>query len=219
VECTGKYNSGMTTPAPFPLPAAGSLPATPKGRATRDRIVAAAARRMLGDGVARTSLDDVGAEARVGRSQLYHYFEDKAQLVEAVIARHAEAVVGADELERLDDWSAWRTWRDAVVAGQRAQSCVGGCPLGSLASELSDVDDRARRALGVTFDEWERRFRRGLEALAASGELTPGSDPARLATTVLATLEGGLLLAQLRRSTAPLEAALDGVLGLLGAPV
>jgi AcrR family transcriptional regulator len=201
----------MSTSAP-------ALPATAKGRATRERIVSAAARLMLVDGVARTTLDDVGAEARVGRSQLYHYFDDKARLVEAVIAHHAEAVLGGDELVRLDDWDAWRAWRDAVVAGQEAQACVGGCPLGSLASELSDVDDRARRALGVTFDEWECRFRRGLEAMARRGALATGGAPDRLATTVLAALEGGLLLAQLRRSTAPLEAALDGVLELLGAP-
>ncbi|GAA2073426.1 TetR/AcrR family transcriptional regulator [Pseudolysinimonas kribbensis] len=201
----------MSTSAP-------ALPATAKGRATRERIVSAAARLMLVDGVARTTLDDVGAEARVGRSQLYHYFDDKARLVEAVIAHHAESVLGGDELVRLDDWEAWRAWRDAVVAGQEAQACVGGCPLGSLASELSDIDDRARRALGVTFDEWERRFRRGLEAMARRGALATGGAPGRLATTVLAALEGGLLLAQLRRSTAPLEAALDGVLELLGAP-
>jgi len=192
-----------------------ALPATSKGRATRARIVETAARLILVDGVARTTLDDVGAEARVGRSQLYHYFDDKAQLVEAVIAHHAEAVVGAAELARLDDWAAWRRWRDAVVVGQRAQACVGGCPLGSLASELSDVDERARQALGVTFDEWERRFREGLDTMAARGLLVGGADPAVLATTVLAALEGGLLLAQLRRSAAPLEAALDGVLALL----
>jgi AcrR family transcriptional regulator len=201
-----------------PTPPAPLLPATEKGRATRRRIVDAAARLMLVDGVARTSLDDVGAEARVGRSQLYHYFDDKAALVEAVIDHHAEAVIGARELTRLDEWAGWWRWRDAVVAGQRAQSCIGGCPLGSLVSELSDVDDRARRALDVTFDEWERRFRRGFETMAARGEPARGGDSARLATTVLAALEGGLLLAQLRRRVAPLEAALDGVLALLGAP-
>jgi AcrR family transcriptional regulator len=193
---------------------------TPKGRATRRRIVEAAAGLMLVDGVARTTLDDVGAEAGVGRSQLYHYFDDKAELVEAVIAHHAEGVLAGQEphLSHLDDWNAWWRWRDTVVAGQRAQSCVGGCPLGSLASELSDVDEAARHALGVAFDEWERRFRIGLEAMAQRGALPPAAEPRRLATAVLAALQGGLLLAQLRRSTAPLEAALDGVLELLGAP-
>ena len=194
------------------------MPVTAKGRATRLRIVDAAARLVLVDGVARTTLDDVGSEARVGRSQLYHYFDDKAELVGAVIDRHAATVIGADELTRLDDWAGWWAWRDAVVAGQRAQACIGGCPLGSLASELSDVDDGARRALGVAFDDWEERFRRGLESLAARGELAPGADPARLAPVVIAALQGGLLLSQLRHRTAPLEAALDGVLALLGAP-
>jgi len=193
-------------------------PTTAKGRATRQRIVDSAARMVLVDGVARTTLDDVGAEARVGRSQLYHYFDDKAQLIEAVITHHVDTVIGAAELADLERWEGWWVWRDAVVGGQRAQECVGGCPLGSLVSELADVDDRARRALGVAFDEWERRFLVGLTSLAARGELAEGADPARLATLVLAALQGGLLLSQLRGRTDPLEAALDGVLGAIGAP-
>ena len=44
------------------------------------------------------------------------------------------------------------------------------------------------------------------------GELAAGADPARLATATLAALQGGLLLTQIRRSTEPLEAALDTVL-------
>jgi hypothetical protein len=43
------------------------------------------------------------------------------------------------------------------------------------------------------------------------GELAAGADPDQLATATLAALQGGLLLTQMRRSTEPLEAALDTV--------
>lgn len=49
------------------------------------------------DWVAGTSLDDVGSAAGVGRSQLYHYFSDKGELVRAVIARVTDDVLDAQE--------------------------------------------------------------------------------------------------------------------------
>ena len=58
---------------------------TPKGERTRARIVEAAARLIHQRGVAGTTLDDVKAAAEVSGSQLYHYFPDKDDLVQAVI--------------------------------------------------------------------------------------------------------------------------------------
>src|SRR5207237_6882287 len=68
----------MTGSSPVPR---DSSPVTSKGRATRARIVDAAARLAYERGVAGTSLDDVGLAAGVGRSQPYHYFADKGELL------------------------------------------------------------------------------------------------------------------------------------------
>src|ERR1700684_1209503 len=90
---------------------AGEL--TPKGRATRERIVAAAADLMFEQGVAGTSLQDVQQAARVSGSQLYHYFGDKASLVHAVIAWQGETVLDHQWpwLSRLDSLQGIRAWR------------------------------------------------------------------------------------------------------------
>jgi TetR/AcrR family transcriptional regulator, transcriptional repressor for nem operon len=48
----------------------------------------------------------------------------------------------------------------------------------------------------------------------AGGKLPSGIDPDDLATTLLATLQGGLLLAQVQRSTRPFETAVDTLLAL-----
>jgi TetR/AcrR family transcriptional repressor of nem operon len=190
-----------------------AAPLTSKGRATRARIVDAAADLIDERGVAGTSLDDVGAAAGVGKSQLYHYFGDKSELVRAVITRVTEEVLDAQEpyLHRLDTWEAWDSWRDLVVDVQRRRGSAG-CPLGSLAAELSEVDDRARRLLVGGFDRWETAFRDGLAAMRAKGLLRDDADIDALAVHVLAALQGGLLLSQTRRNTAPLEVALDRAL-------
>lgn len=192
-------------------------PLTVKGERTRGKIVDAAAGLMLNDGVAGTTIEDVCAAAGVGRSQVYHYFDDKGELVRAVIERQAELVFSGQEphLAHIQGWESWEAWRDFVVEIQRNAGCVGGCPLGSLASELADEDELTRQILVTSFERWERAFRVGVQRMHALGLLRADADTARLATMLLAALQGGLLLCQTRKDVAPLEAALNGAIGYL----
>ncbi len=184
---------------------------TRKGEATRARIVAAAAELMFEHGVAGTSTEDVRDVAGVSSSQLYHYFADKQDLVRAVIAYQTAAVLEAQQpvLSRLDSFEALEAWRDLLVDFQRQRHCEGGCPIGSLASELADVDAHARTDLVASFARWEAAIRDGLRAMRERGDLRPDCDPDQLALATLAAVQGGLLLTQTYRDPAPLEAALD----------
>jgi TetR/AcrR family transcriptional repressor of nem operon len=190
-------------------------PTTKKGRATRDRIAAAAADLMYRHGVAGTSTPAVRDAAGVSSSQIYHYFADKDDLTRAVIAFQTEAVLAsqAPTLARLDSFDALRAWRDFVVAAAQQGGGAGGCPLGSLSSQLSDDHPWARDALAGSFTAWSEAIRDGLAAMTANGTLRADADPARLALALLAAVQGGLLLAQAQRSTDALEAGLDAVIG------
>ncbi|HJP80433.1 MAG TPA: TetR/AcrR family transcriptional regulator [Pseudonocardiaceae bacterium] len=187
---------------------------TRKGQATRDRIVAAAAELMFARGVAGTSTDDVQTAAGVNTSQIYHYFGDKRNLVRAVIAYQTQAILDAQQpmLSKLDSMEALRAWRDALVDLQHVRQCQGGCPIGSLASELAEHDDAARAELAAGFARWEAAIRDGLRAMHQRGDLRPDADPDQLALATLAALQGGLLLTQTRRDTLALEAGLDTML-------
>jgi TetR/AcrR family transcriptional repressor of nem operon len=184
---------------------------TPKGRATRERIVAAAAELMSQRGVARTTIEDIQEAAAVSTSQMYHYFADKGDLVAAVIDFQTDRVLavqhmGLDRLECLEDL---RRWRDIMVDMLRRLGCVGGCPIGSLGSDLAETDPLARAQIARSFVQWETMIRDGLTAIAARGELPDGTEVDHLALAMLAAIQGGLLLSQVRRDTAPLEAAVD----------
>jgi AcrR family transcriptional regulator len=190
---------------------------TPKGRATRARIVAAAAQLMFERGVARTSTEDVRAAAGVSSSQLYHYFADKQDLVRAVVRHQSDVVLAAQQplLDKLDSFEAFQAWRDWVVELQRRRHCAGGCPIGSLVAEVAEVDSGARAGLDEGFGRWERALRDGVATMRERGLLRPDADPVRLGLGILAALQGGLLLTQARRDTAALEAALDVALDQL----
>jgi len=186
---------------------------TRKGERTRERIIAAAAQLILDGGVAATRIEDVCAAAGVSSSQVYHYFADKGALVRAVIDYQTQAVVGGQEpvLEAVDSLQALRGWRDGVVGHLRA-GCHGGCPLGSLGSELAETDDPARAHVSASFARWETAIRSGLRAMHARGALSADANPDDLATATLAALQGGLLLAKIQRTSRPLETALDAML-------
>ncbi|AWG69333.1 TetR/AcrR family transcriptional regulator [Mycobacteroides abscessus] len=82
---------------------ATKLPATAHGRRTRAAIVDAAAQMMYQKGVAATSLDDILAASSTGKSQLYHYFKDRSDLVKAVVERQTELVLAAQPtLSQID---------------------------------------------------------------------------------------------------------------------
>jgi TetR/AcrR family transcriptional repressor of nem operon len=194
---------------------AGTERLTPKGERTRARIVATAARLMHEGGVADTTIEDVKAAAGVSSSQLYHYFADKEQLVQAVIGHQADLIVGTTERAGLGMPAGLRAWRDLVVAQAARTSGQGGCPLGSLGGQLAETDLTARDQIAGGFGRWADALRDGLRDLVAAGQLRPGLDPDDVAVTLLATLQGGLLLAQVRRETGALATALDTMLALV----
>jgi AcrR family transcriptional regulator len=187
---------------------------TAKGQRTRARIVKKAARLIHEHGVAGTTLDDVKAAAEVSGSQLYHYFSDKDELVQAVIDYQAATIVNNQRHADLGSVNGLQSWRNRVVEVARDTEAKGGCPLGSLGGQLAESDPEARAHLGAGFERWSTAIGDGLRTLFADGRLPCDIDPDDLAVTLLATVQGGLLLAQLQRSADPFETAVDTLLAL-----
>ena len=191
---------------------------TARGLATRGRIVAAAAGLMYERGVAATSMDDVRAATATSKSQLYHYFTSKSDLVCAVIAHQQEAVLGGQQphLAELDTLAGLRTWRDRVVAVNGEAMRLGGCPVGALATQVA-TDERARDAAGSAFEAWRSQLAAGLGRMQAAGELSGEASPEDLSWGLLAAVQGGLLLSQATQQIRPLELALDHAIAAIAA--
>ncbi|MFI7066070.1 TetR/AcrR family transcriptional regulator [Kribbella sp. NPDC050124] len=186
---------------------------TAKGRATRDRILAAAADLVLRHGVAGTGLDDVRRAAGVSGSQLTHYFHDKQTLIDDVIAWQTDTAMEREPV--LDSLEAWHRWADQVVARQTARKFRGGCELGSLAGQLAETSPETRAHLADGYDRWLDRFRHDLHTMRDQGLLRPDADPESLANTLLAAMQGGVLLSQTLRRSGPLRDSLDAALAQL----
>ena len=124
--------------------------------------------------------------------------------------RKAERVLDAPQphLEALDSLPALKAWRDAFIRLNKAAQSRG-CPLGSLASELANDSEPARKRLADSFSIWGDRIENGLARMQERGELGASADPHDLALALLSAVEGGLLLAKTTHSSRPLELSLD----------
>jgi TetR/AcrR family transcriptional regulator, transcriptional repressor for nem operon len=191
------------------------LPVTERGRRTRALIIDAAATLMYQRGVSMTSLDDVLAAAGSGKSQLYHYFDSKADLIAAVIDRQLQLVLAEQpSLQYIESWDGIETWAAEILQVHAAPGGPFACPLGTMAAELKN-DESFRPLLDAAFQQWEAPLARGLQRIQERGELVAEADPARLATMVIAALQGGMLIARVRGDIMPLQDAVDSAVAEL----
>src|SRR6266498_1192663 len=188
-------------------------PKTRRGRASRERMVEVAAASVADHGIHQMRLDDVLTAAGASKSQLYHYFTDRDGLVEAAVAHRCtefldQLIPAFARVATLDDL-------DATLAGfarNYAQS-LAGCPIGTLASDVMAGPEPTRQRVVSAFSAWESLLAEALIRAKGNGELRASADPADLATVLLAGLEGGMLLGQVRQDPAPLKTALAAAMG------
>ncbi len=177
---------------------------------TRDHILAAASRLMALRGYRATSVDDVLRESGVGKGNFYYYFRSKEELGYAILERVVQGFVervlepcfsdsGAKPLDKV------RCFLDRLLETQRQRNCVGGCPMGNLASELSDMHEGFRRRLAEIFTVWRERMTDTLREAQADGSLRSECDPASLAHFLVAALEGAILLTKVTKDIQIME--------------
>jgi TetR/AcrR family transcriptional regulator, transcriptional repressor for nem operon len=183
------------------------LPTTERGRRSRMAIVSAAAKLMHERGLAAPSMDDVLAASGAGKSQLYHYFGGRQDLRVAVLHHQFDLVMAAQPALRDQTCDDIRRWRDEVLAAHRS-SGLGTCPLGTFVGQ-ADGDQVLQDTLAGLFARWQDAIA-GLVARAQrTGRVDPETDPAAAALSLLTALQGGIMLAHLRRDPAPLQDSLD----------
>jgi AcrR family transcriptional regulator len=190
---------------------------TPKGAATRDRIIEGAAVEIREHGVTAT-LDDMRARTRTSKSQLFHYFPDGREQLLLAVARYEADRVLADQqpqLGHLTSWDAWLEWRDAVIARYREQGQQ--CPLNALITQLGRATPGAQAVVTELMGQWQAELAAGVGSMQATGEISADLDPARTAAAILAGTQGGVVMIMSTGDTTPLEAALDLAIGYLQA--
>lgn len=173
----------------------------------------AAFEEMYRRGFQGASLDTILAQAGVTKGALYHHFPDKAALGYAVVDEVVRGLLLERWLGLLDQGADPVTALQRILrqraAGLTALELELGCPLNNLAQEMSPLDDRFRRVVNATFETWRTGFARALERGRADGYVRRDVDARKVATFLVAAIEGSYGLAKSGRSAAILRSNLE----------
>jgi TetR/AcrR family transcriptional regulator, transcriptional repressor for nem operon len=83
----------------------------------------------------------------------------------------------------------------------------GGCPFLNMATDSDDGNPKLRTKVRLAFSSWLGRLRSIVEEGQARGEIRPDVDSKELATLIVTSLEGGLMLERLQKNPEPLNIA------------
>jgi AcrR family transcriptional regulator len=156
----------------------------------RTRLIQTAVKLAYRRGFRTTSLADIAEAAKVPVGNVYYYFKTKDQIGEAIV-----------EQRMLESRALQQKWRQASSPKERLYACVentlgnrdvlvrGGCPVGTLCSELNKdggpLAEKARALFAEPLAWIEDQFR-------AIGQ---GDNSRELAVHLLSALQGVSVLA------------------------
>lgn len=185
-----------------------------KGAATRDQILDAAGRLIHLRGYHCTSLDDVLRDSGVGKGNFYYHFKSKEELGYAIIDRLVRGFVERTLEPAFSDPDADPVAQihgllDRVLDSQRQRNCIGGCPMGNLASELSDVHEGFRKRLAEVFVAWRVTIAQALRRGQAGGRLSDDCNPEGAAQFLVAAIEGAILMSKVTKDIVVMERCVD----------
>jgi AcrR family transcriptional regulator len=165
---------------------------------TRDRLIAATSELFRRQGFNGTSMKQVTEAAEAPTGSLYHFFPGgKDQLAATVIATTGASYEQLFDLiaaEAGDAATAISDLFDGAAAALEENGFIDICPIGTIAREVASTNDELRLATEEIFASWNR----AAAAMFVDAGLLP-DHAADLATTVIAALEGGFLLARAKQ--------------------
>jgi AcrR family transcriptional regulator len=186
---------------------AGEQRLTPKGRATRDRIVRAAAELVVTEGLAASNMERVREAASVSGSQLAHYFADKSALIREVVRRQIGVVLDFHRqpaLRNLDSFDDFERWIDANMRYLRRIGTSGRTPTyHALTAQLAKSDETMRATLAEGYRQWFELLEASIQRMQADGVLAADAEPRTLALAVVSAHQGGGTLAFIYRAEWP----------------
>ncbi|MFI0508586.1 TetR/AcrR family transcriptional regulator [Streptomyces sp. WSLK1-5] len=189
-------------------------------RGARERMVFSAAQLIRRDGVAATGMREVAAHAGAPRGSLQHYFPGgKEQLVNEAVQwagryagnRVARFLAALPEPTPSGLFAAMvRQWTDEY----EGSGFAGGCPVAAATVDWAESTASTRAAVAEAFATWT-----GPVAGALTGMGVPVERSGALATLMVSSLEGAILMARAQQDVRPLTTVARELGPLLDAAV
>lgn len=170
---------------------------------TKEHIITVASRLVHLRGFNHTSIGEILEESGIGKGNFYYYFKSKEELgyaiIESNIRQFSEEVTGKAFRNNRDALTQLYDFLDILFDMHQQRNCAGGCRLGNMAMEMSDIHEEFRRRFQEVFDGWETQVADILRKAQMNGQLAGHADLPALAQFIIASVEGAILLAKVKK--------------------
>jgi len=182
---------------------------------TRDHLIESTQELLWERGYIGTSPKAIQQHAGAGQGSMYHHFTGKPDLAAAALTRSAQEQ-RALAAELLD--GPGTAYQRIAAYLLRERDALRGCRIGRMTQDPEVLaDPRLRAPVEETFAWLRGRLAELIAEGQAAGDIPAGPDPAELAATVAAVVQGGYVLARAAGDETPYHQAVRGALALLRA--
>ncbi|MGH4035821.1 TetR/AcrR family transcriptional regulator [Actinomycetota bacterium Odt1-20B] len=182
---------------------------------TPERLIESTRELLWERGYVGTSPKAIQQRAGAGQGSMYHHFSGKPDLALAAIRRTAEELRAAADASLSGAGSAYERVESYLL---RERDVLRGCPVGRLTMDPDVIEsDELREPVTRTLEWLRGRLAEILQEGLDRGEFTDSLDPEEIASAVVATVQGGYVLARASGSPAAFDTGVRGLLALLGA--
>jgi len=172
-----------------------------KGEQTRRRIVETAAPIFNRRGYEGSSLNELMEATGLKKGGIYRHFSSKEELAAEAFDYTWEAAWKARLLHVDEKANGIEKLKQFVANFVDYRSPVaGGCPILNTAIDADDGNPVLRARVAKALRSWLSRLQTIVEQADEHGETRPGVDPKLVATLIVASLEGALMMSRLQRN-------------------
>lgn len=177
------------------------MTATLKGTKTREHILKSSRKLLVTQGFHNTAISEIISATGVKKGNLYYHFASKEDLGLAVLEDAKEefflflnkSLSGSDPVIKIINAC------QAIFNEQKKNNFVGGCLFGNTALEMTDSNPQFASIIQEVFDRWTEIFETLMLKAQESGNLNSKIPPKLLAKTVVATVEGAIMMSRVSK--------------------
>jgi TetR/AcrR family transcriptional repressor of nem operon len=186
-----------------------------KGEKTRDHILKTTRFILVANGFHNTTISDIIKASGVKKGNLYYHFASKEEIGLAVLEDAKEEFFNflGQSFQGKSPCAKVINSCQAIFAEQKKNNFVGGCLFGNAALEMSDSNHHFSKVIHGVFSRWVEEIDGHLTLAGEDCSFNSNLSPRLLAKTIVAIIEGGIMMSRVSKD----QADLDDCLAVIGA--
>jgi len=184
---------------------------TDKAERTRQLIIEKTAILFNKKGFAGTSMSDLTEATGLTKGSIYGNFENKEDVAVAVFEYNTSKIIRQAQ-QLIDDAPDYHS--KLMVYGKVYKNILklnedqGGCPILNTATEADDTNPVLRQKVAEVILNWRKKLIQLIEGGIKAGEFKSSLQPRQIAVSIIALIEGGIMIAKATND----QYAMDNVL-------